>query len=168
MRAILLLTVGAVVASACVMLPTTYACDATSACPSGLSCCADQFCRADCGADSGVTGGGGAATGGGGGGGATMDAGCADFESKYLTALDAAKVCNPNSLIDQCRETRPNSIVCGCATFIAQGAGAQLDTLTADFLDAGCMPSVCPRCSIVDAGMCQASSTPDIGACIDL
>lgn len=126
-------------------------------------------------------GGGGASTGGGGGsstgdvdGGADagvdggMDVGCAAMEAEYLLAVERAKQCNPNSLINPCTETQPLTISCGCPTFINQGSGQPLVDLTAKYLDAGCVPTACPRCAVFDGGTCEPlSSNPSEGTCVD-
>lgn len=99
-----------------------------------------------------------------------MDAGCADLEAAYDKAVLSAKLCNPNSLIEPCTELRPASVTCGCPTFINAGSGAPIDALQAAFSDAGCLPTVCPRCIQVDAGVCTAipGGSPDEGECVDL
>ena len=153
--------------SACVEPVTRYACSTDRSCLSGKVCCADGFCAETCEANGG---GGGAATGGGsgGGGGGGADAGCAGMEAEYLLAVDQARMCNPNSLVNPCTETQPMVIVCGCPTFINAGSGGPLVALNGRFLDAGCVPMACPRCSVIDGGSCMPiSGSPSQGTCVD-
>lgn len=177
----------------------SFACEPDGSCSNGSICCPDRQCRSSCapgGGGGGTLTGGGAGGSGGSDAGAdsgvgtdagtdagatdagstdagtdagTDDAGCARLEAQYAAEFLAAKLCNPNSLIEPCTETRPATIGCGCASFINAGSGGTLDQLTAKFTAESCVPTACPRCSSVDAGVCTlvVGGGSNDGECID-
>lgn len=119
------------------------------------------------GGSGGGTGGGvGGGTGGAGGGAAPS---CSDRANVYLPAIEAAKACNTASLVNPCTATRPNVIVCGCPTFVDASKTAPIDLAEAQFTDAGCMATACPKCAPLDAGSCEHvdGGQPSEGLCQD-
>ena len=119
------------------------------------------------GGSSGGGSAGGRPTGGGAGGGAANV--CAPLESAYLVAVESAKRCPLNALVNPCTATRPNVVTCGCATYIDPNNAAPVDAVQAQFTDAGCVAMACPRCAPLDAGFCEPSDAGVVGEgrCVD-
>ena len=94
---------------------------------------------------------------------------CAPLESAYLVAVEAAKRCPLNALVNPCTATRPNVVTCGCPTYIDPNNSAPVDVLQAQYTDAGCVPMACPRCAPLDAGVCEPFDGGAVGEglCID-
>jgi hypothetical protein len=115
---------------------------------------------------------GGSTAGGSTAGGSTAggSAVCAPLESAYVTAVEAAKRCPLNALVNPCTATRPNVVTCGCQTFIDPNNAAPVDAIQNQYTDAGCVMTACPRCAPLDAGVCvpvDGGSVND-GVCLDL
>lgn len=113
--------------------------------------------------------GGNAAGGSAGGAGGGAANGCAPLESAYLVAVEAAKRCPLNALVNPCSATRPNVVTCGCPTFIDPNNAAPVDALQTRYTDAGCVPMACPRCAPLDAGSCEPFDGGAVGEglCVD-
>jgi hypothetical protein len=78
---------------------------------------------------------------------------CAALEQKYISALPAAKACNPYSMmpVQQCAFAVPTDLACHiCTTFVANVT--TLKAIEGDWLAKGCdkIPRACP------AMACQA------------
>ncbi len=94
---------------------------------------------------------------------------CAPLESAYLVAVETAKRCPLNALVNPCTATRPNVVTCGCPTYIDPNNAAPVDVLQAQYTDAGCVPMACPRCAPLDAGVCEPFDGGAVGEgqCVD-
>lgn len=92
------------------------------------------------------------------------------LESAYLVAVESAKRCPLNALVNPCTATRPNVISCGCPTFIDPNNAAPVDSVQGRYTDAGCVMTACPRCAPLDAGTCEAfdGGAPGEGRCVDI
>jgi len=121
----------------------------------------------------GGTGGGG--TGGGGTGGGATDGGtsCQQLASDYLTALAAAKACNPILAVLQCTKVVEDELPCPCSTYVNPGnteALAKLDALKAQWAAQNCQFGViCPAvlCKEPTGAVCQGSAQGS-GSCKDV
>ncbi|HXU60119.1 MAG TPA: hypothetical protein VN962_00360 [Polyangia bacterium] len=99
---------------------------------------------------------GGAAGRFGGGTGGNSGTSCTQLESEYATELAKAKTCSPNAS-NQCQQTAPNALACGCETFVNDRSG--LDQLQSRWNQAGCQGStLCPAiaCVMPRAASCRA------------
>lgn len=136
------------------------------------------------GADAGGTaGGGGMSTGGMGGsdasgGSAGMGAmggkgssDCSVLQTQYAAALAEAEACNPAIDREQCTETMPSSLRCGCAVPVNPDNKSALQKLRdLQKQGASCM-LVCPAIACVAPGppVCMPAATdtnPDAGRCM--
>jgi hypothetical protein len=124
----------------------------------------------------GQTGSGGRAGGSGGrfggGTGGSSATSCVQLESDYAAELAKAKSCSPGAS-NQCQESAPSALACGCDTFVNDRSA--LDQLQTRWKQAGCQSGmVCPAVACVmprgatcragdgGSGVCQDSlvSTP--------
>jgi hypothetical protein len=103
----------------------------------------------------------GAATGGSAGAGPVT---CADLESAYAKALDAAKLCaNGPDPVQPCSELVPNELACPCETFVNPGnteAVKTLHDLQDQWTKQDCGKNIaCPEiaCPVPASAICSSS-----------
>jgi hypothetical protein len=94
---------------------------------------------------------------------------CDPLETAYLAAIETAKRCPLNAFVNPCTATRPNVVTCGCPTFIDPNNAAPVDAIQAQYSDAGCIATACPRCAPLDAGTCEPidGGIAGFGMCVD-
>jgi hypothetical protein len=95
---------------------------------------------------------------------------CEELAALYRAAVDEARGCDASIDMPQCTLSVPDSIVCGCATFVNpahQDAVARLQTLTEQADRMGCFSLIdCAPCvPPPDRGKCEAGR---VDACVDV
>ena len=110
-----------------------------------------------------TTGGSAGMTSGGKGGNAGAGPNCDDLATAYAAALDAAKVCDPNSGKDQCTELVASSLNCGCDEFANPDNRDAMADLTRIKKEGAKCAQICPAiaCLPPEQGTCQQD--PDGG-----
>jgi hypothetical protein len=105
-----------------------------------------------------MTGGAGGMGGKGGNGGSAGTANCDELTMQYADALAAARACNAESGKDQCTDTMPGSLTCGCDVFVNpdnEEAVAELRRLR----KAGASCSmVCPAIACINPGPAECGA----------
>jgi hypothetical protein len=103
-------------------------------------------------------------------GGTAMDAGLADagtqrtceqIAAAYPSALQAAKHCDATADRVQCQESVPQTIGCGCVTYVEATNAGRLNDLLLEWQTLGCVNRFCPLipCALVSTGVCTREST---------
>ncbi|HSS39141.1 MAG TPA: hypothetical protein VLT58_10260, partial [Polyangia bacterium] len=93
---------------------------------------------------------------------------CADLQTAYAAALARAKSCSPNGS-NQCQDTAPSSLDCGCETFVNDKT--MVDQIQSSWNQAGCqnMTSLCPAIACVrpKSGSCRPADGGG-SSCVDV